>query len=160
LVAAIETLSQRFLERVRSWESFHDAATWDRWIADADLNGITADALRHRILAMGPIRIKQTFVDYVVDRLDSSFWGQSVFGLVLQYEMTSVGTRLTNEYTWTRQGLIDELVPSDPDELRQRLRKTYDARSRIVHESARLSSLSVLPMPSTSELPLGFLALR
>lgn len=159
LVAALETLSQAFASSPNSWEVFHDSLSWDKWIEVEGLDSGQADRLRSRLLGMGPIRIKQTFVEYVVAGLDPQFWKQSVHRFVPDIVMGEGGAR-EGEGRWEVASEVELLVPSNSEDLRSRLRKTYDARSKFIHESLRPSQIALFPVPGIARQPLGLKALR
>lgn len=159
LIAAIETLSEAFGDKRTSWEHWDKHAQWDAFIGQLSLNDEHAAELRKRLLADRHIRLRLTFAEYAASNLSESFWQERYFRYTPQYAVDADDAR-PNGGSWREEGSISTLVPADRDELRKRLKLSYDARSQVFHQSTRLDQISVMPFPSAVTQLLPFRGLR
>ncbi len=158
LIAALETLSRAFGNPPDSWQDWEQAKDWDGFITELALSEQDAEKLRKRLLGDKQLRLKRTFVEYAVHGIAPSFWEESYFQYEPALDIDGNGVKV-REGAWNARPITD-LVPSDLDNLRKRLRKSYDARSEVFHQSSRLEQIFVMPFPNDSKAPLSFSGLR
>ncbi len=159
LVVALETLSRGFGQPSESWRDWDQAESWDKFIAQLPLSQWDADRLRERLLSNKQVRLKRTFVDYAANNLSESFWRQPKRKYDPGHEVTPAGVKRRGG-SWGEDAPLSELVPTDPKILGKRLGRSYDARSRVFHDGARLDVISLIAVPgapTTEPLPFGAL---
>ncbi len=159
LVVALETLSRAFGDPPGTWQEWDQSEDWDGYFLQIGLTGQQAESLRARLLLNKQIRLKRTFVEYAVGNLPPSFWERSYYRYTPTLEMDPTGARRGGG-SWNEGVQIAALVPQDPAELRRRLGKSYDTRSEVFHQSARLDQVTVMPVPGSARQPLPFAGLR
>lgn len=159
LVAAIETLSRQFGSPPNSWEDWDKSNEWDLFMTEINLTVEQARRLRVRLITDRQIRLRRTFIEYAASNLTEDFWNAPYRTFDPGYQVSDAGVTPTTG-SWRNDGLIRELVSSDPTVLRKRLGRSYDARSVVFHESVRLAQVSVLPFPGTEKDLLPFRVLR
>ena len=160
LVVALETLSRAFGDPATTWNEWDQAPDWDKFFLGIAVSGQQAARIREKLLANKQIRLKRTFVEYVVSGLSADFWSERYFRFTQSIKVSDEGY-LPDAGTWDEAGTMAELVPSDERVLRRRLGKSYDARSEVFHQGARLDSFGLLlPVPSSEAHPLPFAGLR
>ena len=162
VVAGIETLSREFGRAPSGWSKWDQSKPWDDFMKEIELKVSQKDALRKHLLKQQHIRLKETFVNYVIEELPDSFWESE-----WQEWMYSVnggeGQYVPNEGQWTVNDKVSNHLTQDREQLRSALRKSYDARSVFVHQGKRdinfFSNLSGVTRPDYSK-PLPFSVLR
>jgi hypothetical protein len=159
LVAAIETLSRGFGSPPNSWEDWDKSEEWDAFMREIALTEEQATRLRARLITDRQIRLRRTFIEYAASRLSNSFWQEPYRTFEPGYQVSDDGVT-PKKGSWRDDGMMSQLLSSDRVVLRQRLGKSYDARSVVFHESVRLAQVSVLPFPRTQKDLLPFRVLR
>lgn len=161
LVAGVETLSREFGSPPTDWAAWDGAAHWDKFIRKNGLSDAQGAALRADLMKDRQLRLKQTFVNYVVERLPEDFWS-----LTWQDYLYTVDIQTGHWSGDTWEGTIEmrNLLPEDNETLIGCLRKTYDARSSFVHAGQRIitviDQIRSLIKPTSPDQPLSFAALR
>lgn len=160
IVAALEILSRAYGKPPTSWKDWEDSDTWDQILADQPLSPDQAAAIRAQLMKDRHLRLRATFRDYVASRLPSSFW--------------------TNPWVeWTRQVSIKdgksswgplqrheremESILTDRDTLYAALGRSYDLRSKAVHEGQGVGLFDVAlkgATPVRSNEPVPYPILR
>ncbi len=115
--------------------------------------------IRERMLRDKHLRLRLTFVEYAASNLSDGFWQRPYFGYTPTFNVDSEGIRRSGG-SWERRDQVSSLVPQDGDILRRRLRKSYDVRSQVFHQSARLDQAALLSVPGSDNRPLSFAGLR
>jgi hypothetical protein len=160
LVGALETLSRQFGPVLTEWSNWDQSESWDQFmLGPLGLSGPQATGLRGKLLENKQIRLKYTFIEYVLgsitERLHSRTYAQYSNAISVAIEGVSA---LPGNYGEPVE--IEFLVPKDPAILRRRLGKSYDARSSVFHDSVRLSTQIVTASPWAERQPLSFAGLR
>lgn len=159
LVAAIETLSRQLGDPPSSWNEWDQAEEWDKLFIELALSDEATTKLRQKLLANKQLRLRRTFIEYASGNLPNSFWQEEYVHFVPSVEMVTSGVRPLEDVP--RHVIpISVLVPRDGKELRKRLGRSYDARSKVFHESMRLDQIDVMPLPGRPNEPLPFSGLR
>jgi hypothetical protein len=166
LVAAIEALSGTFRGLPTSWEAWDEAEGWDIFMTkELSLSEHDAEKLRQRLLKDKHLRLRLTFIEYIVTNLSPSFWEEHYLHYVPSYVKEASGfTPQGGE--WKDLGPMSTLISKDLASLRKRLGSSYNARSTVFHQSSRLEQMDLLPIPETSrkssfsKVPLSFGVLR
>lgn len=124
LIAAVETLSRVFGDPPESWEDWEEAEGWDKLFKRLSLAGNSADMIRAKLMRNKQIRLKRTFVEYVVSSLPDSFWQASYSQYTQGFRVES--SQVQNESgAWDNTIPMETIVPRDGTELRSRLTASY-----------------------------------
>lgn len=146
LVIAIETLSREFGNPPTDWESWEQAENWDRFLLDHQIGGAKATAIKVKLIADKPLRLRRTFTAYAMDRLTPRFWDKSyvryrphfhIDGENISYKGVVEDGRLP----------ISDFVPEDRDERKKQLDRSYDFRSKVFHEGVIMEPIQLLRVP-------------
>ncbi len=159
LVVSLETLSRAFGNPPTSWADWNDAGEWDAFFLSTGITGQQAERLRERLLSNKQIRLRRTFIEYAASNLAASFWEGPYYCYTPNFEVNVSGVQ-RGAGTWQENTSIAMLVPQNASELRRRLGKSYDARSEVFHQSARLDQIVLVPIPGNDRQPLPFAGLR
>lgn len=161
VVAAIETLSREFGDPPGDWMEWEKAEHWETFIKRHELSNTQGDALRAELMKDRQLRLKSTFVNYVIERLRDTFWLTSWEDYFYSVDVKAGSWR---EGSWQDPKEIRSFLPKDKELLARCLRKSYDARSMFVHSGKRvvnvLGQLRALSMPTSGEQPIAFAVLR
>lgn len=161
LVVALETLSRAFGSPSTMWQDWDEADGWDSFLLSQGIGGKQASAIRERLISNRQIRLKRTFVDYALTGLTDEFWSRKRYAFVPEVTFPPGALPSANgNGRLEEEGTVGDLVPRDHAELGPRLRKSYDARSEVFHQSARLDPFHLVPAPSSAKAPLPFAGLR
>jgi hypothetical protein len=161
IVAGIETLSRQFGRPPSDWQAWDKASEWDEFAAQQGLSESQHEALRGRLMRDRQLRLKETFVNYVVEQLPDSFWSQPWDEYVYTVDMEA---GMWGDGTWHSDKTMRDFIPQDRNLLAGALRKSYDARSGFVHEGRRTvnlwSQLFDFMRPAEANHALSFAVLR
>ena len=134
VVAGLEALSSKYGEPKTDWKDWDMASTWDKFITSQELNDQQADALRKKLIKDKKMRLGDTFAKYVSRNLPSTFWTNA--NSTYTYTVDAASGRWSGG-SWSAAGSFKQLVPEDRELVYLALRKSYEARSKYVHEGRR-----------------------
>ena len=161
LIAGLETLSRQFGKPPTAWADWDKSPVWDKFITRQKLTPEQAGALRTELLRDRQIRLKQTFVNYVADRLPGDFWEMPWQDYMY---MIDAGQGTWGEGSWQEERIVADYLPRDREVLKKALKASYDARSSFVHSGQRIvnkyGQLRSLAYLNDGDQPLGFAVLR
>lgn len=135
-IAGIERLSRAYGEVPTEWWFWDRSGEFDELFRALDLTDDQCHRLREAILRDQHLRLRQTFASYVVDALPAEFWNSHFEPYAPAIEIVD-GQAHFRHMVAEKPVPITSLVPNEPDELRKRLLRSYDARSAYVHEGRR-----------------------
>lgn len=163
LVAAIETLSQRFGFPPSDWKQWDEHVTWEQFISAEGLSDTQSQALRKKLMSNRQIRLKATFANYVRSETPDELWNTRLRDWSFTIVMND-GNATFGERTILQEEPFTKLLPKDRDLLFSAARASYDARSGYVHQGTRVvtlaSTLFGLVNGAQAGQPLPFAALR
>jgi hypothetical protein len=162
LIAGLEALSRQYGEPPTEWSAWEQARSWDKFARAQALSSEQAEALRVKLMGSQHLRLKETFANYVVRALDDTFWDQEWKEWI--YEVRMPEGVYGDGGSWQVEKHVRDFLTQDREELRQALRKSYDARSGFVHAGDRTISTANeiygLVHTVTADRPLPYSVLR
>ncbi len=164
VVAGIEALSREFGEPPSSWSKWDKSEPWDTLMKDIHLKEEQKAKIRAHLMKDKQMRLKETFVNYVIDALPESMWDEDWKEWMYSITMSASGSDYTpGKGQWSRNDKVRDHLTTDREKLRASLKKTYNARSGFVHEGKRsinfLSHIQTTLIPDYNK-PLPFSILR
>lgn len=161
MIAGIETLSRQFGTPPTYWAAWDRAEHWDKFIRKNGLSAEQGTALREDLMKDRQLRLKETFVNYVLSRLPDAFWSTPWQDYLYAIDG---GAGCWKEGDWRPASEMRDFLPEDKAILRNCLRRSYDARSSFVHAGQRIvsvvSQMRELIAPASGDRPLAFAVLR
>lgn len=143
---AIETLSQKFGNPPTDWESWNQADDWDKFLLAHRIGGAQASAIKEKLIANKPLRLKRTFTAYAMDRLTPAFWVKSYIRYRPHFHVDG-GTISYRGLVQDASLPISDFVPQDREERKRQLDRSYDFRSKVFHEGAIMDPVQLLRVP-------------
>lgn len=160
LITGIELLSREYGKPPTDWCEWELSKEWDDLF---DVQGLSSEQkviFRTKLLDDKQIRLGMTFRSYASSRLLDSFWNKPLDQWIPGVD-TSSGERLPQRLVTTRQ--ISDFLLKDRAVLKNRLGKSYNLRSSVVHESSWVDLIKLgqpIPVADQHSLPLSFPILR
>jgi hypothetical protein len=160
IVAGLEILSRAYGQPPKSWKDWEDSEAWDQVLADQALSPDQAAAIRAQLMKNRPLRLRATFRDYVVSRLPSSFWSEPWVEWTRQVNIKD------GKFSWgplQRHERAMNSILTDRDTLYAALGRSYDLRSKAVHEGQGVGLFEVAlkdATPIRSNEPVTYPILR
>lgn len=137
LVAGVERLSDAYDEYDPEWSDWPNSDRLDKTLAELGIEGQPADRIRGEIIDGLYLKLRQRFATYASTRLPDAFWDQTVIPFLPTAAVSGKSSAFTGFEPLPEQEM-SEIVPSDRAELRPRLLRSYDRRSRYVHAGTRV----------------------
>jgi hypothetical protein len=162
VVAGVEALSRRFGSPPRDWPSWEDAVSWEKFARHQKFSSEQYGALKSKLMGNRQLRLKATFVNYVIQNLSESFWDQE--WNEWSYHIRAQEGAYDVEGSWIARKHIRDFVTRDREVLGSALRNSYDARSGFVHSGNRtinmMSEFYSLTHETSFDRPLSYAILR
>ena len=160
LIAGIEVLSREYGRPPQNWDAWDDHSQWDTLFAESDLSAPQTERVRAQLMRNRQLRLKATFRAYASERVPETFWDTSYDDWTYAIDIT---TGLPHDSPSHEIVRIQDILQKDRQGLASALGKSYDLRSRFVHEGHWLSLPDlVLPLGRFAawNRPLPFNVLR
>jgi hypothetical protein len=162
LVAGIETLSRRYGRPPEEWDAWEESGDWEEFTRALGLTDSQRQALFGRLMRDRNLRLSETFANYASTRIPDSFWDRPWNEWQFPIYWDANGARYSKG-DWLSRRKVRDLVAHDRDMLNKCLRKTYELRSRFVHQGRRVDLMGqAVPYGEAIEGtgPLPFAVLR
>lgn len=160
LITGIELLSREYGRPPTDWSEWELSEKWD---ALFDANGLSSeqkDVFRTKLLEDKHLRLGMTFRNYASSKIPDSFWDKPLNQWIPGID-TSSDERLPQRLVTTRK--ISDFLQRDRVVLKERLGKSYNLRSSVVHKSSWIDLIKLgqpIPVADQHSLPLSFPILR
>ncbi|OQW41793.1 MAG: hypothetical protein A4S08_12115 [Proteobacteria bacterium SG_bin4] len=161
LITGIELLSRKYGNPPTNWHEWELSKEWDTLFDAQGLSSEQRDIFRTKLLKDKYLRLSMTFQDYASSRILDSFWDKPLDQWINGID-ASTGERLPGRLMKARK--VSDFIQKDRAVLKNRLKKSYDLRSSVVHQSCWLDLIKLGQFTPNadqlSSLPLSFPILR
>ncbi len=161
LITGIELLSREYGKPPTNWHEWDLSKEWDVLFDAQGLSSEQKAIFRTKLLDDKHLRLGMTFRNYASNRIPDSFWDKPLDQWINGID-ASTGERLPGRLMKDRK--VSDFIQKDRVVLKNRLKKSYNLRSSVVHESFWLDLIELgQPIPNAdqhSSLPLSFPILR
>lgn len=161
LITGIELLSKKYGNPLTDWHEWELSKEWDALFDAQGLSSEQRGIFRTQLLKDKHLRLGMAFRNYASSRILDSFWDKPLDQWI-DGKNVSTGERLPGRLMKARK--VSDFIQRDRVVLKNRLSKSYNLRSSVVHESFWLDLIELgQPIPNTdqhSSLPLSFPILR
>lgn len=159
LVAGIEALSQSYGAPPTEWKDWDESSKWEAFFVEQGLTesqvGSFQNMLMHKHLKLG-----ETFRNYASTRLGDDFWQKPLDRWIYGVD-ANTGQQLPAQNM--QGGRVVDVLPQDRDNLKKRLKESYNLRSGVVHSANWVELMTLAPPPAPplgAKCPLPFPILR
>lgn len=161
LITGIELLSREYGKPPTNWHEWELSKEWDALFDAQGLSSEQRDIFRTKLLDDKHLRLGMTFRNYASSRILDSFWDKPLDQWINGID-ASTGERLPGRLMKARK--VSDFIQKDRAVLKNQLKKSYNLRSSVVHESFWLDLIELgQPIPNAdqhSSPPLSFPILR
>ena len=145
LVAGIEVLSRKYGMPPTGWANWEESAEWDQFFVAQGMAHEQTAALRDRLMLDRQLRLGATFQNYGSNRVEDTFWDKPLDQWVYGIDANTGAWLSPVEVKKCR---VSDLLPMDRANLKKALAKSYQLRSRVVHQAEWIEIMTLAQPPA------------